>query len=58
MAQELFDIYWTKGSNNHADYWTKHFATVYCKTIHSLYVQDKEYTHDLHNVFNLTHSLF
>ena len=57
VAQDLFDIYWMKGSNNHADYWTKHFPTVYHKTICSLYVKDKEYTQDLQNVLNLTHSL-
>lgn len=57
MAQELFDIYWRKGSDNHGDYWTKNFATIYHRNIRSQYVRDKEITESLNAILTLTYSL-
>ena len=42
MTQKQFDIYWDKGTNNHADYFTKHHATKHHRTIRNRYVHDKE----------------
>ena len=39
--QAQFNIFWDKGKNNHADYFTKHHPTKYHRAIRSKYVQDK-----------------
>ena len=57
IAQALFDIYWRKGSDNHGDYWTKNFATIYHRSIRSQYVRDKEFTESLNAILSLTRSL-
>ena len=36
--QQQFYIYWDKGSNNHGDYWTKHFSPTYHQDIRSTYI--------------------
>ena len=41
MNQRLFNIYWDKGSNNHADYFTKHHATTYHRATRNKYIHDK-----------------
>ena len=38
ITQQQFFIYWDKGSNNHADYWTKHWSPTYHQTICSTYI--------------------
>ena len=38
QQQQQFYIYWDKGSNNHADYWTKHFSPTYHQDIRSTYI--------------------
>ena len=38
--QKQFKIYWDKGSNNNADYQTKHHPTSHHKAIRSRYVKD------------------
>ena len=41
--QKFFSVYWDKGANNHADYFTKHHPTVHHRTIRNskIYVRDK-----------------
>ena len=43
QTQGQFNIYWDKGSNNHADYFTKHHPTKYHQEIRSTrrYVRDR-----------------
>ena len=43
QTRREFDIYWDKGSNNHADYFTKHHPTKYHQEIRSTrrYVRDR-----------------
>ena len=41
MNQRLFNLYWDKGSNNHADYSTKHHPTSYHRATRNIYVHDK-----------------
>ena len=40
-TQKQFLFFWDKGSNNEADYFTKHFPAVYHRHKRSRYVQDK-----------------
>ena len=40
-AQRLFQFYWDRGSNNNADYYTKHHPTYHHKSMRNTYVQDK-----------------
>ena len=42
LTQKQFDIYWDKGINNHADYWTKHHPAVHHRTIRNKYIKDRE----------------
>ena len=39
-TQKLFKVYWDKGDNNLADYFTKHHNTKHHKHIRPTYVQD------------------
>ena len=41
MTQQQFDIFWESGLFNHADYFTKHHATVDHRAKRGRYVQDK-----------------
>ena len=41
LAQAMFEIYWDKGVNNHADYPTKHHPTKHHRVIRPRYVHDK-----------------
>ena len=38
ISQAQFFIYWDKGSNNHADYWTKHWPSSYHQRIRPTYI--------------------
>ena len=38
ISQQQFYIYWDKGTNNHADYWTKHFAPSHHQKIRNTYI--------------------
>ena len=38
ISQSQFFIYWDKGSNNHADYWTKHWPSNYHQQIRPTYI--------------------
>ena len=38
VSQSEFFIYWDKGSNNHADYWTKHWPAKYHQQIRPTYI--------------------
>ena len=38
ISQSQFLIYWDKGSNNHADYWTKHWSPTYHQRIRPTYI--------------------
>ena len=38
VSQSEFIIYWDKGSNNHADYWTKHWPAKYHQQIRPTYI--------------------
>ena len=38
VSQSEFIIYWDKGSNNHADYWTKHWPARYHQQIRPTYI--------------------
>ena len=40
-TQQQFFFFWDKGSNNEADYFTKHFPASYHRVKRSRYVQDK-----------------
>ena len=40
MNQKQFDIFWDKGSNNHADYWTKHHPTIHHRSTRNKYIHD------------------
>ena len=53
MAQLQFDIYWDKGSNNGADYHTKHHATKHHRITRPRYVQDKLLSMIAHNMSSL-----
>ena len=41
MNQLLFNIFWDKGTNNEADYFTKHHPTIYHRNMRNRYVRDK-----------------
>lgn len=41
QTHQQFDIYWERGTDNHADYYTKHHPTKYHKEIRNRYVQDR-----------------
>ena len=41
-AQNNFDFYWDRSENNHANYWTKHFTSLYHHLIRATYVLDKK----------------
>ncbi len=41
IVQSQFDIYWDRGHNNHADYFSKHHTAKYHREIRPQYVQDK-----------------
>ena len=41
LIQKLVNIYWEKGTKNHADYWTKHHPAIHHRTIRGRYIQDK-----------------
>ena len=41
MTQLQFTFFWDKGSNNEADYFTKHFPASYHRIKRSRYIQDK-----------------
>ena len=38
ISQSQFYIYWDKGSNNHGDYWTKHWPATYHQQIRPTYI--------------------
>ena len=38
ISQAQFFIYWDKGSNNHADYYTKHWSPSYHQQIRPTYI--------------------
>ena len=40
LNQQLFNIYWDKGCNNHADYFTKHHPTIHHRNKRNLYIKD------------------
>jgi hypothetical protein len=40
ITQQQFKVYWDKGINNWADYFTKHHPTKYHRAIRARYVQD------------------
>ena len=39
IAQTQFNLYWAKGRNNQADYFTKHYPPSYHKLMRSIYLQ-------------------
>ena len=39
QTQKKFRFYWDKGTNNNADYFTKHHATKYHRLMRNFYVQ-------------------
>ncbi len=39
MVQNHFKMFWDKGANNWADYFTKHFAPKYHREIRTRYIQ-------------------
>ena len=41
MTQEEFKIYWQRGIDNEANYFTKHFSTVYHRNMRSRYIKYK-----------------
>ena len=41
MTQQQFNIFWDKGVNNDADYYTKHHATVEHRAKRARYIRDK-----------------
>ena len=51
--QQQFKIFWEKGLNNLADYFTKHHATAHHRTTRSIYVQDilEKYIHSMAAIF-------
>jgi hypothetical protein len=40
ILQKQFKFFWEKGESNHADYFTKHHATIYHRATRSKYIQD------------------
>ena len=52
QTQCQFNIYWDKGSNNHADYFTKHHLAKYYQEIWRTrqYIQDRPEGEVNHNV--------
>ena len=52
--QQQFNIYWQRGLDNHADYFTKHHATAHHRQTRAQYVRDKIacLTSRIENVFN------
>ena len=38
QTKQHINIYWDKGSNNHADYWTKHWPSTYHQQIRPTYI--------------------
>ena len=38
ITQQQFFIFWDKGSNNHGDYWTKHWSPSYHQAIRPTYI--------------------
>ena len=40
-AQQQFQFFWDKGTNNEADYFTKHWATIIHRLKRNKYVKDK-----------------
>jgi hypothetical protein len=44
ITQQQFKVYWDKGINNWADYFTKHHPTKYHRAIQARYVQDQTRT--------------
>lgn len=38
VAQEQFEIFWDKGTNNYADYFTKHHPPIHHQTIRPTYI--------------------
>ena len=38
ISRSEFFVYWDKGSNNHADYWTKHWPATYHQQIRPNYI--------------------
>ena len=40
-TQKEINVYWDKGTNNLADYYTKHHTAPYHRKIRSLYIRDK-----------------
>ena len=57
MTQLQFNFFWDKGTNNNADYHTKHHATKYHRIMRPRYVQDKLLSMIAHNVTFLSHAL-
>ena len=41
MNQMLFNIFWEKGTNNAADYFTKHHPTIHHRSMRNRYVRDR-----------------
>ena len=54
QTQQQFLFFWDKGSNNDADYFTKHFPASYHRVKRSRYVQDKiNIVKELHRTYPL-----
>ena len=43
ILQQQFKFFWDKGSNNHADYWTKHHPTKHHRAVRATYVKDTQH---------------
>ena len=43
ISQSQFYVYWDKGTNNHGDYWTKHWPTSYHQQIRPTYILKGHY---------------
>ena len=41
LVQKMINIFWDKGSNNHADYWTKHHPAAHHRNTRNKYIQDR-----------------
>ena len=41
-TRKQFNVYWEKGKNNDADYFTKHHSTKHHRLTRQRYVQDRE----------------
>ena len=53
LAQLQFRFFWDKGSNNNADYHTKHHPTKHHRLMRPRYVQDKLFSMIAHNMATL-----